>query len=67
MHEGDQHKDENYDNFRSGEESYSPGNRDSDVITEIVENRVEYLDSDKDQNEDSGLHDRYIQKSSVLG
>ena len=45
----------NYDQFRSGEESFDPHNRSSSVITEIVENKIVYLDSEKDLAEDNEI------------
>jgi hypothetical protein len=57
-HGGDDVHDADYDNFNAGEESYDPAGRESSVITEIVSNRIEYLDSDKDQNENLEANDR---------
>lgn len=46
--DGDSQANVNFGNFRSGEESFDPANRSSSVITEVVENKVVYLDSEKD-------------------
>ena len=45
----------NYEQFRSGEESLDPANRSSSVITEVVENKVVYLDSEKDLAEENEM------------
>jgi hypothetical protein len=45
------------------DESYDPANQSESVITEIVENKIVYLDSDKDPDEEIMAGDSYHQSS----
>lgn len=41
-------------NYEQHQESHSPGDKSSSVITEVVENQVVYLDSEDDDNDERG-------------
>jgi hypothetical protein len=64
-HLGDSaHEQVDYEEHDHRDESYDPANQSESVITEIVENKIVYLDSDKDPDEEEVMAgDSYRQSS----
>jgi hypothetical protein len=57
------HEHVNFEEHDQRDESYDPANQSESVITEIVENKIVYLDSDKDPDEEINAGDSYHQSS----